>query len=496
MLSALVIGAVWGRLVLNLHTDWAINPQYGFGDFVPAFVVFLVMLRWRDRPALSQPAQCGSILAAASALLFLLLPIRVVQEANPEWRILNWMHAGIVVGFTFLSIGFVGGFRFARHFLIPLLLIFLAIPWPLAIEQSVIQILSSAVAHGTTAVLNIAGISAFQAGNLIHLPTGDVRVEDACSGIRSLSGTLMASVFIGEFYRLTTRRRIALLGGGVAVALMLNFIRALFLTWKAAINGPESVARWHDSAGLLIFGVSFAILWFSGERLQNIRPARPAGPASPFVPIRLAFLIAAGLWLLSVEIATAVWFQIEERKSHLAEAWHPVWPEDGAAFKRYKTSDESHSLLRFNEGFSAVFKEKNHAPWQLFYFQWEPSRFAARFAGTFRPELFLPEVGLKLVAKKNPFTVRIDKTEMLFQCAEFSHDGGTLYVFVSRVQDRAQPGRLEPLVSERLQNAWLGRRNPGEQIFQIVVAGPQTFDQAREEIQNRVPALLQAAPGR
>src|SRR4051794_29593167 len=82
-LFLLAFVALWAPLVIKMHADWATNPQYGFGDFVPFFIGFLLWLRWRDRPQSAPPEHAGPLLAAIAALMAVLLPVRIIEESNP-----------------------------------------------------------------------------------------------------------------------------------------------------------------------------------------------------------------------------------------------------------------------------------------------------------------------------------------------------------------------------------------------------------------------------
>jgi exosortase len=171
----------------------------------------------------------------------LILPLRIVQEANPDWRPFNWAHAAVVLGATFALVHQLGGESWVRHFACPFLLILFAIPWPLAAEQGVIQTLSRGVTFCTAETLDLTGIPAFQRGNLIEVATGFVSIDDACSGIRSLAGALMTGAFFGEFYRLSRWRRLGMIAIGGTVALALNMVRAYILSWLQATGGSKRI---------------------------------------------------------------------------------------------------------------------------------------------------------------------------------------------------------------------------------------------------------------
>jgi exosortase len=104
-------------------------------------------------------------------------------------------------------------------------------------------------------LLNVIGVPAQQVGSLIHLPNGTVGVDEACSGIRSLQSTLMATAFIGHLTLRTGVLQCSLLIIGVGLAIFGNLLRSLFLSYSANANGPAAIDRFHDTAGwsILLF---------------------------------------------------------------------------------------------------------------------------------------------------------------------------------------------------------------------------------------------------
>ena len=73
-----------------------------------------------------------------------------------------------------------------------------ALPMPSLVHRIVVGGLQSQVTRLTVELLNVAGIPAQAVGSLIRLSNCTVGVDEACSGIRSLQSTLMATLFIGH----------------------------------------------------------------------------------------------------------------------------------------------------------------------------------------------------------------------------------------------------------------------------------------------------------
>ncbi|HEY5910301.1 MAG TPA: exosortase/archaeosortase family protein, partial [Verrucomicrobiae bacterium] len=211
----------------------------------------------------------GWIVLAFAVLAAAYLPTRLVEEANPEWRLVSWALALVVVGLTWLLLARTGlssglpgpGFR-AQHakarlqtlaFSLPPLAFFLvAVPLPTVIEAPLIRGLTAANTAVTVEVVNWLGVAAVQQGNTIQVVTGSVGIDEACSGIRSFQVALMLALFFGEVYRLKPGRRVALCVVGLALSFVFNVARTTLLTCVAASQGVGAVASWHDPAGAAI----------------------------------------------------------------------------------------------------------------------------------------------------------------------------------------------------------------------------------------------------
>src|SRR5215831_5979139 len=86
-LLALGLAVCWFQFFSELWGEWTVNPQYSFGYVVPLLVVILVWRRWPERPP-ALPGNRVLVSFIAAGLLLLFLPLRIIIEANPEWRLL------------------------------------------------------------------------------------------------------------------------------------------------------------------------------------------------------------------------------------------------------------------------------------------------------------------------------------------------------------------------------------------------------------------------
>ena len=346
VLSFLLLTALWFGLCQQLSGEWSVNQQYNFGWFVPFFAVYLFWLRWQDRPPPDVRGQKSEVrgwtlIASAIAIvsLFLLLPVRLFEIANPEWRPLAWIHAASVVTLTLLYLWGVGGRRWVRHFAFPVAFIFVAVPWPTPLEAPIIQGLMRTVAHVAAETAMLLGIPAQVEGNLIRVSTGLVGVNEACSGIRSLQTSLMIGLLFGELKRLSVLRRVTLVAGAVAIALFANFLRAVFLVAVAATENISAVSRWHDVAGYtivaLVFLSTMGLAYLLGRKACRL-PRTKLQPARLPLPFPAAYLGAALCWLLLIEIGTAAWYRAHETNLVSGIRWTVQWPEQGPELSQTK----------------------------------------------------------------------------------------------------------------------------------------------------------------
>ena len=85
-ITLFALGALWLEFFNELRGEWDVNPQYSYGYVVPLLGAMLLWRRWPERPE-GFPVQNKSITIILIGLIFCLLPLRIILEANPEWRL-------------------------------------------------------------------------------------------------------------------------------------------------------------------------------------------------------------------------------------------------------------------------------------------------------------------------------------------------------------------------------------------------------------------------
>ena len=509
----LAVGALatcWLCFFNELRGEWDTNAQYNYGYVVPLLGAMLCWRRWPERPAIrlstsSLPGVLGFV------LLSLLLPLTLIREANPEWRLLYWTHGFLVLGLSLCLLYRAGGWNWVRFFAPPLLFMLIAIPWPMEWEQTIIQNLMRFVALLTVEVLGWLGIPSLQHGNLIEVGAGTVGINEACSGIRSLQSGLMLSLFLGEMYRFTAARRVALVLASLACVLVANVARTTFLTYTAAHRGLQQMEAWHDTAGLIVMLMVLPSLfvlayWIkprssapSSTPFSATPPNPPPSPpaSAPPVPSRLPRWVAISVfsWLAFSELTTEIWYRSHEKNLLVSQRWSVNWPVQEARFKKTSVPEQSLAILRCSNSDSAAWKDEEDNQWSAFFLRWNAGRNSAQLARGHRPDICFPAAGARLIDAYGTINATANGLDLPFKYQTFQAGDQLLHVFYCLWSDRVSPqaSLLAPdnTWNERFHAVWTGERNLGQQVFEIVIVGPENNDAAVALFKQELPRLIQ-----
>jgi exosortase len=486
---------LWLWLFAHLSWEWTLNSQYNYGWAVPFLGALFLYTRWQRRPAPNVHGR-GVVMAKAGMLtvLLLLLPIRVIEEANPDWRLLSWFLALCVIDFSLLSVFRAGGANWLRHFAFPILFSLAAVPWPVRFENLVVQSMTQAVAYAAVEIAGWFGIGAYQIGNVIQLRNGFVGVDEACSGVKTFQAGIMVALVLGELLQMRWNKRIGLVVVGCGWIFLCNVLRAAALMLVAAKNGLEALARWHDFIGTaaLLFGMAgmLGLAWFWKGELQSPSPDRATHPRRVSPPQSWAALI----WLLLIFAGAEVWYRLHERALIKRPAWQARWPEGNETIVPLTVPEATRVILRYDTAKSAAWEEPPGVRWWTFFALWKPQRAALQLVRSHSPEICLPAVGRLFRGTRPGAKFEVAGVPLSFRSYEFEQNGRPLFVFVC-IQDDKWIGTEGSDAGEwnlpgRLRAAWEGKRNLGQRLLEIAVLGYDDFAQAREALAKTAAAIV------
>jgi exosortase len=495
ILPLVLFGALWYLLIKHLSVHWAVNPQYSFGWFVPVISGYLFLIRWRTRPPVefADSAVARWVFWTAG---FALLPTWLVEQPNPDWRLISWLLAFEIVALSLCAIYFVGGKSWLRHFAFSIGFILVSVPWPGAVEDFVIHALTQAATVVTVASLNLFHFSAVQHGNVIELKTGLVGVDEACSGVRSLQATLMVSLFLGELYRASRSRRIVIVLCGALIAFLCNVGRTFFLTAVAAKDGVEAISNWHDPLGVAILAICLLLVWGLVRLISGPLPKLVPSKGPPLIPF-FSWRLASGLgaWVLFTLVGVEVWYQLHETKDK--SRWSFIWPVYKKDFFDVTIPKLEADALACDQGRAAKWVNDDGSRWMTFFFTWAEGPTRSRIlARMHRPENCLPAAGYKLREDRGTITIKAKDLLIPFHDLDFEYAGDHVYVFFCLWEDRAK--QLErPRIRDdwnqlaKLESVLLGERNLGQQVLEIVVFGYNKPEEAEGALRRDVEAMIQ-----
>lgn len=483
-----VLGALWLLTINQLRVEWSINPQYTYGWTVPFLAFYLFAERWKDRPRVGAVRFQGLLALLLGMFALTLAPVRVIQEAAPDWRLASWAMTGVAVAISLCAMYFAGGPRWLWHFAAPILFFFVAVPWPNPVERVLVQSLMRTVAMICVEALSFLSIPAVQQGNVIHLATGNVGVEEACSGVRSLQTTLMAAIFLGELFRYSISRRGILLFGGLALAFFCNLGRSFALVWLSVNHGTASALKWHDKIGMGVLLTSLAGLALLCALLRTPRSDAETAEAPDEAPWRPRFaprriIIIAACWLAAVELGTELWYRAHER-GRTFTSWSLEWPRSEPEFRELPLSEAEQVMLRYDLGERAAWKGADGTLWSMFFLRWLPGRASMQLAHSHGPEVCLAATGAVLREDLGVKPMRVAGLELPMHHYIFNVGGTPLYVFFCIWQDLPpdvgeQSTWQDMTIQTRLRDVVNGRRNTGQQVIEVALAGVP--DQATAE---------------
>ncbi|HET8634209.1 MAG TPA: exosortase/archaeosortase family protein [Gemmatimonadales bacterium] len=234
---------------LMVH-DWWTNPEAGHGLLLAPLAIWLA---WRRGLRTGRgPQVVWGVLLLTSAVLLRYLSGLAAEVFTMRVSMLMALAALVV---------FLWGWRQLLHWWLPVALLFLSIPWPALITNTLALPLQFQASRMGAALLRSRDIPVLLSGNVINLPGHQLFVTEACSGLRSLTALLSLGLLVGGLWLRTPVARIILLLLAIPVAIVINAIRVFFTGFLVYFVDPKlGEGFMHMTEGWLLFIVAFGLL--------------------------------------------------------------------------------------------------------------------------------------------------------------------------------------------------------------------------------------------
>jgi len=256
-----LMALLYAGVIAEMARAWMHEMGASHGMLIPPLVAWLV---WVDRKrilaAKVQPDNWGLLLLIPAAGLYLL------GRLGAEFFLTR---ISLILNLTAFIWTFWGRARLAA-LAFHLLLLSTMIPIPQLIYKSLsapLQLLASTIA---AQLAQAASVTVYQDGNIIHLANISLGVEEACSGMHSISALMVGSLLVGFLQLGRPWLRLVLFLSSFPIAIMANVIRVTGTAILADRWEQAAMGFYHYFSGWVVFLTAFGLLWAVMKALQAV----------------------------------------------------------------------------------------------------------------------------------------------------------------------------------------------------------------------------------
>ncbi len=256
-----LIGVLYGQVLMDLANDWWTEPSFSQGLLIPPLALYVAWMR-RDL-TLAQPLcpdNRGLLLTGFSCVLFML------GKLSAEFFFPRIAFVLLIAGLAWTFWGYA---RF-RTLFFPLVLLATMVPLPTLVYNAVSTPLQLFASDLSTNMAQLFGVAVYRDGNIIHLANISLGVEEACSGLNSLSALMVVSLLIGFLVCPRISVRVALFALSIPLSIAVNILRVTGTAIIADYHEQFALGFYHSFTGWLVFIGGFAILYLLAKGLNRL----------------------------------------------------------------------------------------------------------------------------------------------------------------------------------------------------------------------------------
>lgn len=269
-IAAVLVAAtlvIYFPILRSMVRHWGIVADYSHGFLIAPLAVYFA---WEQRKKLRRapvaPSWLGLLPLAIGTMAL------VVGRFGVELMTMRSSFVLTLIGVVLLTLG-----RSVFKILsFPLCFLFLMVPLPQSLVNTIAFPLQLTAADAATEFLQWIGIPALREGNILHLPRTQLFVEEACSGLRSLMALITLGVVFAYFFRKNWLERSIIVASAIPIAIAVNAFRVALTGVLTHYIGVEAAGGWiHQTEGFFTFGIAMLLLMAEAALLQRFWP-RPA----------------------------------------------------------------------------------------------------------------------------------------------------------------------------------------------------------------------------
>lgn len=257
----IVLIAIYFPILQNMVLHWSIVEDYQHGFIVaPLALWFAYERRWDLEDARIKGSWLGLI------PMFIGLTSLTIGRLGTELMTMRAAFVFTLIGLVLLLLGR----EIFRILAFPLFFLFLMVPLPQSLVNTIAFPLQLIAAKAAVWSLQELSIPALVEGNIIHLAHAELFVADACSGLRSLMALVTLGVVFAHFFKPGVLWvQVLLVASTIPIAIFVNSFRVA-LTGLLAHHFGEAFATGaiHDFQGIFTFGLAFFLLLGEGRLID------------------------------------------------------------------------------------------------------------------------------------------------------------------------------------------------------------------------------------
>jgi exosortase len=270
VLPVVALGLYYHDVARQLAVRWYNDPNYSHGFFVPLFSLYFL---WEKRSGLAAIPWKGSLLG---------LPVILAGAGLKGMGHLLFSPYLAGVSLVVVIAGVVllcWGRQMMRHTWVPVAFLFLMLPLPRPVYESVALPLQRFAAMFATVVLQAVSIPVLREGNIIHFAGKSLEVAQACSGMRLLVGFVAMGIAVAYLSGNPIWHKAIVVVSAFPIAVVANAIRVTG-TGVLYHHVSEKAAEgfFHAFSGWLMFLLALGVLML--ESLVLLRLFAPPASSS------------------------------------------------------------------------------------------------------------------------------------------------------------------------------------------------------------------------
>jgi exosortase len=266
ILALLVV--VYFRVAPELWSVWTTNDNYSHGPLIPLTSLALVWLRRRELRAVRWAPDARGLPVVALGCAMLIAGMRADLFALEGYSLIVMLYG--------LSLVLLGA-PATRVLAFPIGYLVFMLTFPPLLMNTLSYALKEITVRLSTHAAEALGVTLQRSGMTLYLEGGVLRMENPCSGLRSLLALLATGAVFAYLQPGGWIRRLVILFAAVPIAMLGNAVRITLLILVGHYVGvKQATGAFHDWTGILIYAVALAGLlgvraWLTPRREREAR---------------------------------------------------------------------------------------------------------------------------------------------------------------------------------------------------------------------------------